>query len=377
MASDVAVMESATGEVTKDNSKTTSSKQADKLQEDPRTNDDNAKDISPKGSGQIKESTAESSKSTAPQEEKKLSVMEAHGYLLGTVLGTGSYATVKMAFSSRHKCKVAVKIISKKKSPASYVNKFLPREIDAVRILKHPNIICFLQSIETTNRVYLIMEVASGGDVLKSIRASKHIEESNAGMWFGQCTGAIQYCHLKGVVHRDLKCENLLLDSANNIKITDFGFARVYDRSQPMDPSNTFCGSYPYAPPEILRGIPYHPPSADIWSMGVILFTMVFGRLPFDDHNHRTLVKQVMAGPQFPVRHSYQLQVSDACRELIIKILKPMPNRASFETIEKDGWFVKYCASSMHMKSSKDNASLMEVLKEEESTESQDVFAEF
>ena len=310
-------------------------------------------------------------------DEKKVSVMEAHGYLLGTVLGSGSYATVKMAFSSRHKCKVAVKIVSKKKSPASYVSKFLPREIDAVRMLKHPNIICFLQSIETTNRVYLIMEVADGGDVLKAIRDSKHIEEPDAGKWFGQLLGAVEYCHQRGVVHRDLKCENLLLDRANNIKVTDFGFARVYNLKEAMEPSSTFCGSYPYAPPEILRGIAYHPPSADIWSMGVILFTMVFGRLPFDDHNHRTLVKQVMAGPVFPARHAYQLKASSELRDLLVKILKPMPARPEFDVIRQDVWFGKFCAGSVVVKPSRTVSSLMEVLKEDEApgVESQDALA--
>ncbi|XP_043195433.1 testis-specific serine/threonine-protein kinase 3-like [Amphibalanus amphitrite] len=331
---------------------------------------------------QTEATTADDAAKNAAQseaEEKKVSVMEAHGYLLGTILGTGSYATVKMAFSSRHKCKVAVKIVSKKKSPTSYVHKFLPREIDAVRILRHPNIICFLQSIETTNRVYLIMEVADGGDVLKAIRDSKHIEEPDAGRWFGQVLGAVDYCHKRGVVHRDLKCENLLLDRAKNIKITDFGFARVFDPKEAMEPSSTFCGSYPYAPPEILRGIAYHPPSADVWSMGVILFTMVFGRLPFDDHNHRTLIKQVMAGPVFPARHAYQLKASTELRDLLVKILKPMPARPGLDSIRQDTWFAKHCAGSVVVKQSKDGTSLMEVLKEDESpaVESEDAFSEF
>lgn len=313
---------------------------------------------------------------TNHQDGKQLSVMEAHGYLLGNVLGTGSYATVKLAFSSRHKCKVAVKIVSKRKSPTSYVLKFLPREIDAVRILRHPNIICFLQSIETTNRVYLIMEVADGGDVLKSVRHSKHIDEPTAGRWFGQTLGAIEYCHAKGVVHRDLKCENLLLDVQHNVKVTDFGFAGVYNVQEPIEPSSTFCGSYPYAPPEILRGIPYEPMTADFWSIGVILFTMVFGRLPFDDHNHRVLVKQVLAGPQFPTRHSYQLKVSTECRELILKILKPLPHRANTKDIQQDPWFSKHCKQHMVIKNPT-KTNVMEVLKEEGSQESTDAFAEF
>lgn len=380
MASDVSSAEPSTGDKVEKVKPEKTEKTTDKNKVPETTQEDaqSQKYVTPKSSKQSIVPETEAAPDDKPAEEKKLSVMEAHGYLLGTILGSGSYATVKMAFSSRHKCKVAVKIISKKKSPASYVKKFLPREIDAVRILKHPSIICFLQSIETTNRVYLIMEVADGGDVLKAIRETKHIDEPHAGIWFGQTLGAIEYCHSKGVVHRDLKCENLLLDRAKNIKLTDFGFARVYDKKQPMEPSETFCGSYPYAPPEILRGIPYEPTSADVWSLGVILFTMVFGRLPFDDRNHRTLVKQVLAGPQFPERHSYQLKVSPECRSLIIKILKPLPDRATFEVVQGDPWFLQHGSASMLVKSSKDNASLMEVLKEVgPEVESEDVFTEF
>ena len=88
-------------------------------------------------------------------------------------MGHGSYATVKEAYSSRHRCKVAIKIISKRRAPQDYLEKFLPREIDVVKILKHPNLVVFLQSIETNNRVYLIMENASGGDLLDMVRSKK------------------------------------------------------------------------------------------------------------------------------------------------------------------------------------------------------------
>lgn len=92
---------------------------------------------------------------------------------------------------------------------------------------------------------------------------------------------------------RDIKCENMLMDNGWNIKLSDFGFARGEMKQKNGQPilSETFCGSYAYASPEILRGIPYQPQYADIWSMGVVLFAMVFGRLPFDDSNYKELIK--------------------------------------------------------------------------------------
>lgn len=98
-----------------------------------------------------------------------------------------------------------------------------------------------------------------------------------SGIWFYQMVEGIGYCHSKGVVHRDLKCENVLLDKNNNVKITDFGFARANltkpDGTRVL--SRTYCGSYSYAAPEVLTGTPYDPFKSDIWSLGVILFIMV------------------------------------------------------------------------------------------------------
>ncbi|KAL0114608.1 hypothetical protein PUN28_011722 [Cardiocondyla obscurior] len=226
--------------------------------------------------------------------DKKLTVLESHGYVLRKTIGAGSYATVKIAKSSRHNCQVAVKIVSKFKAPGEYLTKFLPREIEVVRGLKHPNLIYFLQAIETTHRVYIIMEYAQNGSLFDIIRHDTYIDEFRSRKWFRQLLDVIDYCHKRGIVHRDIKCENLLIDYRFNIKLSDFGFAREYVKSTngewPL--STTYCGSYAYASLEVLRGIPYQPQLADIWSMGVVLYTMVYGHLPFDDTNHAQLLKE-------------------------------------------------------------------------------------
>ncbi|XP_064641201.1 testis-specific serine/threonine-protein kinase 4-like [Lineus longissimus] len=272
---------------------------------------------------------------------KKLSVLESQGYIVAQNLGHGSYATVKAAHSNKHKTHVAIKIISKKKAPQDFLDKFLPRELEIVKTMKHPSLICFLQSIETTNRVYLVMELASGGDLLEVIRKNGHVKEPQAGVWFNQLTEGISYCHKKGVVHRDLKCENVLLDKKNNLKITDFGFARNVEttsKAKDRTMSETYCGSYAYAPPEILKGIPYEPHLADIWSMGVILYTLVFGRLPFDDSNHRILLKQVQSAVEYP----HSSDVSPECRTLISKLLTHRSKRLTLEQIMNETWYKKY-----------------------------------
>ncbi|XP_015592495.1 testis-specific serine/threonine-protein kinase 4-like [Cephus cinctus] len=270
--------------------------------------------------------------------EKKLTVLETHGYALGRTVGAGSYATVKVAKSDRHNCQVAVKIVSKFQAPGDYLKKFLPREIEVVKGLKHSNLIRFLQAIETTHRVYIVMEYAQNGSLLDVIRRDMFIDETRSRRWFRQLLEAVDYCHERGVVHRDIKCENLLMDKDFNIKLSDFGFARGHMKPKngiaPL--SETFCGSYAYASPEILRGIPYQPQMSDIWSMGVVLFAMVYGRLPFDDSNYAQLLKQVQNKVTFPK----DPKVSQPCRVLITRILAPQRTRLRIAIIRNDPWLI-------------------------------------
>ncbi|XP_076620720.1 testis-specific serine/threonine-protein kinase 3 [Colletes latitarsis] len=270
--------------------------------------------------------------------EKKLTVLESHGYLLGKTIGAGSYATVKVAKSDRHACQVAIKIVSKFQAPGEHLRKFLPREIEVVKGLKHPNLIRFLQAIETTHRVYIIMEYAQNGSLLDIIRRDTYIDELRSRRWFRQLLEGIDYCHRRGIVHRDVKCENLLMDRNFNIKLSDFGFARGQMTSKngiaPL--SETFCGSYAYASPEILKGIPYLPQLSDVWSMGVVLYAMVYGRLPFDDTNYNQLLKQVQSKVTFPKEPI----VSDACRMLISRILVPQQTRLHIDNIRNNAWLV-------------------------------------
>ncbi|CAH6831520.1 Tssk4 [Phodopus roborovskii] len=268
------------------------------------------------------------------------SVMEEYGYEVGKVIGHGSYGTVYEAYYTKQKVMVAVKIISKKKASDDYLNKFLPREIQVMKVLRHKYLINFYQAIETTSRVYIILELAQGGDVLEWIQRYGACSETLAGKWFSQMALGIAYLHSKGIVHRltpslsaagrDLKLENLLLDKRENVKISDFGFAKMVmmPSSQPVcsSPSyrqmsclshlsQTYCGSFAYACPEILLGLPYNPFLSDTWSMGVILYTLVVAHLPFDDTNLKKLLRETQKEVMFPAN----LEVSQECKGSSIK----------------------------------------------------------
>ncbi|XP_065056343.1 testis-specific serine/threonine-protein kinase 3-like [Rhopilema esculentum] len=254
--------------------------------------------------------------------DSSAALLAQYGYTLGPSLGKGSYAVVKSAQSKKHKRKVAIKIISKKKAPEDYLTKFLPREIQVLKRLRHPHCITLLEAIETNTRIYLIMNLAENGDLLEYIRSNGALSDDGARTFFAQLVAATEYFHSMGIVHRDLKCENLLLDHNYNIVVSDFGFARasmIVPETNKRVLSQTFCGSYAYAPPEILRGIAYDAMLADIWSLGVVLFTMVSASLPFDDSHLKTLLEQVMR----PVHFSRRKNISPEVKDLINKMLQP------------------------------------------------------
>ncbi|VVC38326.1 Protein kinase domain,Protein kinase-like domain,Protein kinase, ATP binding site,Serine/threonine- [Cinara cedri] len=283
------------------------------------------------------EKPEKSDKSNKEQKkQQKLSVLETHGYTVGRSVGSGSYATVKIAYSERHKSNVAIKIVSKLQEASDYLEKFLPREIEVVKGLKHENLIKYYQAIETTHRVYIIMEYAENGSLLDIIKRDNHIEEERCRRWFLELVSAVEYCHQNGVVHRDIKCENLLMDTNYSIKLSDFGFARnnMLKKNGQMKTSTTFCGSYAYASPEILKGIPYQPNASDIWSIGVVLFGMLYGTLPFDDTTYQRLLKQVQKDVVFPKDD----KVSESSKKLITRLLAPLNVRLKISDIKKDPW---------------------------------------
>lgn len=191
-------------------------------------------------------------------------------------LGEGTYAKVRRAYSYSEKCRVAIKIVSRSRLNARFQQKFLPRELKIVRNMRHPHIIELLEMFESNGVIFLIMELARHGDLLEYVQKKNALRDTEARTVFSQILSAVEHLHFHGVYHRDLKCENILLDwgpTGITAKITDFGFAREW--SEAFKPCSTYCGSAAYASPEILQAIPYDPNWADIWSLGIILYIMV------------------------------------------------------------------------------------------------------
>lgn len=149
---------------------------------------------------------------------------------------------------------------------------------------------------ENREKMVLVMEYAAGGELYDYLSERKVLGEHEARRIFRQIATAVFYCHKHKICHRDLKLENILLDQVGNAKIADFGLSNVFDEQRLL---NTFCGSPLYASPEIVKGTPYHGPEVDCWSLGVLLYTLVYGAMPFDGSNFKRLVKQISQSDYF------------------------------------------------------------------------------
>nr|XP_046174749.1 serine/threonine-protein kinase MARK2 isoform X9 [Oncorhynchus gorbuscha] len=251
-------------------------------------------------------------------------------YRLLKTIGKGNFAKVKLARHVLTGKEVAVKIIDKTQLNSSSLQKLF-REVRIMKLLNHPNIVKLFEVIETEKTLYLVMEYASGGEVFDYLVAHGRMKEKEARAKFRQIVSAVQYCHQKCIVHRDLKAENLLLDSDMNIKIADFGFSNEFVMGSKLD---TFCGSPPYAAPELFQGKKYDGPEVDVWSLGVILYTLVSGSLPFDGQNLKELRERVLRG-----KYRIPFYMSTDCENLLKKFLILNPTkRGSLEQIMKDRW---------------------------------------
>ncbi|CAF3508699.1 unnamed protein product [Rotaria socialis] len=265
------------------------------------------------------------------QQQQHHRQMKIGKYFLEKTIGKGNFAVVKLATHCDTQQKVAIKIIDKSRlDPGDH--KKLEREIAVMKSLIHPYIIRLYEVMESKNLIYLVTEYAANGELLDLLIREKRLSEPKAKEKFRQLVLAVEYIHSKSIVHRDLKAENLLLDSQGNIKVADFGFANIF---YPDSKLQTFCGSPPYAAPELYQCLPYSPEKVDIWSLGVLLYVFVCGHLPFDSNNLADLRKRVLSG-----NYRLPFYLSSDCSSLISHMLIVDPNqRYTINDIKKHSWF--------------------------------------
>ena len=259
-------------------------------------------------------------------------------YEISTDLGVGSYAAVKLGVHKITHKKYAIKIYEKNVLKDEEKKSTIKNEIYILKQLKNENdnIMKLYDVIYTNKYLYLILEYIDGISLLDYIQNTKNrrINENMCKKIFYQIVKAISYCQNKNICHRDIKLENILILNNNVIKLIDFGFAVKCQRNEYQE---FFCGTLYYMPPEIVNKQKYIPFYSDIWSLGVLLYTMLFGNFPFKANTEEKLFELINeAKVVFP---DY-VDVSDEVKKLLLKIIVIEPKkRISLEDILNDPWF--------------------------------------
>jgi serine/threonine protein kinase len=265
------------------------------------------------------------------QAEKSLS-----GFQFLETLGRGSSAKVKRAIESNSNRQVAIKILAKTTATAEEdLMKFALRESQILVKLNHPNIVKLYKVIETNEKMNLVMEHIEGPSLMSYIEQHKRLSETESRRLFLQMASALNYCHSLSICHRDIKCKNIMIDTkaGNILKLIDFGLSNWTSETKFC---NTFCGTPAFAAPEMILGKQYRGPEVDVWSAGIVLYTMLTARFPFNS------VFELLQG-----KYNAPEGVSRECVDLICRMLQLHPEkRPSMQEVLDHNWCKGSCSSS-------------------------------
>ncbi|XP_053666040.1 testis-specific serine/threonine-protein kinase 4-like [Anopheles marshallii] len=278
-----------------------------------------------------------------PRTSDPANTLAKSGYIVGETIGQGSFAVVKKAYWPRRNKTVAIKIMSKAQLKEQVLNKYVQRELDAIRSLRHEHIINFYEIIETNMRIYIVMQYAENGSLLQLVRMKTKLTEARVRRYYRQLIDAIHYMHSRFIAHRDIKLDNIVLDKNDQVKLVDFGFScRVRhdgnDQSSLVQPylSESCCGSYAYASPEILYFTKHDPIPTDIWASGVVVYALLYGQLPFSNVKDAKIMREIIGrGVKFPST----VKVTDEAKLLLKQIFVPVAQRIPVEIIKRSLWF--------------------------------------
>ena len=269
--------------------------------------------------------------------EKKLENLEYSkkigDYILFDQIGMGTFSKVTRAYHLITEQTVAVKILDKEKIEDEIDIERIIREIEILKNIHHPNIAQMYETYSTIHNFYLMIEYVSGGDLFDYITSHNFLPEKKACYFFRQIISVLEYLIELGISHRDIKPENILLnESHTQIKFIDFGLSNYCSQNELLHSS---CGSPCYASPEMLSGRAYHGTTTDLWSAGIVLYSMLVGALPFDDQELHKLYEQIKIG-KFYIPSTLSLEAID----LLKKILEVDPKkRINIEGVKNHKWF--------------------------------------
>ena len=269
---------------------------------------------------------------------KRLSMEQLHigPYDIIKFLKEGSSSQIYLAESRYTGETVTIKIINKSNIYNNYENLLLiTKQIQALKLLKHRNIISLYEIYESKKNIFLITEYISGQDLVQKLIIKKRFSEEETKQIFFQLLDALIYMHKMKICHRNLRTEHILFDKNNRPKIIGFGYCDFYLNEKKLD---GMYGSLCYVCPEILDSQKYDPELADIWSLGVILYVMICGYLPFSDEDDEKNKNLILNG-----KVDYPKEISNKVKDLLKHMLDINPNkRYNFQKILKHPWLKPY-----------------------------------
>ncbi|CAI2382573.1 unnamed protein product [Moneuplotes crassus] len=253
-------------------------------------------------------------------------------YKVGKVLGRGAFGKVNLTIHRLTEEMVAIKSLNKEFLTDEVSRKKVMKEVKILKKMRHKNIIQLLDTFETQKHIIFVMELCSGGDLLNYVRKRRKLTEDYAKAMFKQILEALQYCHRLNILHRDIKLDNIILDSQGIIKVGDFGVSKIIDPTQVMYDQ---CGTPAYIAPEVLRDKGYRGFGIDIWSAGVVLYSMLYGTVPFRAQNMNDLHEMIIKA-----KYTLKPEISEEARDLLKKILEVDPKkRLTIPQILDHSWF--------------------------------------
>ncbi|CEG73577.1 hypothetical protein RMATCC62417_08931 [Rhizopus microsporus] len=256
-------------------------------------------------------------------------------FKIGKHLGTGKFGTVYKGQEKSSKKVVALKILNKKDLQHSRVVPFVKREIEIQAHLHHPHILRLYGYFHDKINIYAVLEYAEKGELYQKLANEKRFDEKQAANYLVQLSHALEYIHRLGVIHRDLKLENILISKDESLKISDFGWA-VHD---PKPRRKTFCGTLDYLPPEMIDNEP-HTEAVDIWSLGIICYEMLTGRPPFEhlENDEKANIEKTYECIK-AVHILFPSYISNEAKEFILKLLQRDPTkRMKLSDMKEDTW---------------------------------------